>query len=169
MRGKTKMKSEQDPCLCCGQRGRKWADIKVQRMDRDEREDGLEAIWNNRKSEIQDRERARRGREEEVLNQRKEGRKAEGKRESDWQWDRMKCHVTSVRTHTHTHCENVLSQSFYFKVHVFDDTHHGLNCSQQNSPELYCQFSFRLALQKKHSQTSTPGHLWSLCSRTAVV
>lgn len=38
------MKSEQDPCLCCGQRGRKWADIKVQRMDRDEREDDLEAI-----------------------------------------------------------------------------------------------------------------------------
>ncbi|KAG7238367.1 hypothetical protein INR49_030959, partial [Caranx melampygus] len=65
--------------------GRKWADIKVQRMDRDERGTvwkPYETTGRARGSEIQDRERARKGREEEVLNQRKEGRKAEGKRES---------------------------------------------------------------------------------------
>lgn len=31
------MESEQDLCLCCGQRGSMWADIKVQSVHRDER------------------------------------------------------------------------------------------------------------------------------------
>lgn len=34
---------KRESCLCCGQRGSMMADIKVQRMDRDERK-GLEAI-----------------------------------------------------------------------------------------------------------------------------
>lgn len=82
------MKGEQGPRLCCGQRGSMRADIKVLRMDRDERGKVWMPYETTGREQARERGRyrtgsKREGGEEETLKQRKKEGKAEAKRESD--------------------------------------------------------------------------------------